>query len=171
MCNVRSLLTTFEPSEKSTILDEFACQIVESCFKIVTQEDLFVESNHGIMLSIAILHAYHIYSIDNSHLKLRSESFLMSSLASIIDDYGMVNENTPMYQGFYVKLLTDTLEFLDWTNSVWEIRPWLEAQRTRVSATYRKMLLADKSTPPLGDGNRSYQTTYRPLVFCQVKSL
>src|SRR5699024_2760784 len=100
-------------------LDALLGKIVSNIRKLINELDLLQPNNHGIMLGIAALHSAYFFP---EVLETRDEhavyvDFLYSSLSSILGQDGLADENTVIYQAFYVRLLSEITGFLNWVSS------------------------------------------------------
>lgn len=143
---------------------------VASIYSHVQSIGLLRPNNHGIMLGISLLHSFFMF--DEVPWTLTREpsengqdlvaNFLIDSLRSILGDDGVANENTPIYQGFYLKLLGGITDFQTWAYG--EAQPEFAAMNAQATEAYRRMLLPNGAVPPLGDASISMQGQYKPLT-------
>jgi hypothetical protein len=165
-CDLASLAVTEEErlaAAAETIVD-LSGRIVGLDLELVDQLDLLRPNNHGIMLALGILHATAVFDWDSAAAwRARATAFLRSALGEVFADSGVANENSPIYQKFYLDLLSQTVDFFEWSGpSDWP-REWFTDLLSRAEKAFRRMLLPDGSVPPIGDGCRSGQQDYRPL--------
>lgn len=148
------------PSDQLTSQLERLCR---SLCKVVRKYDLLKPNNHGVMLAISIIHALHMFEDLEMGFKYSGvQKFLLNTFKSVITDDGVVNENTPGYQAFYIKLLTEIIEFQTWGDGSAN-KSFIEL-RSIITKAYRKMLLPSGAVPPLGDSSISPQSNYEAEI-------
>lgn len=157
----QSRQTNSIPNSVNANLSKLLEEIVSRIRFIVDELDLLQPNNHGIMLGIAGLHASFFFpdSGDSGGGKLSFVDFLDTSLHSILGDDGLCDENTVLYQAFYVRLLNEITEFLRWAedDALGKFDSLTSASRIALS----RLLLPNNDVPPIGDSSASSQSKHR----------
>lgn len=121
-------------------------------------------NNHGIMLSLALLQAAVTFPKIVSLEEARDDAAIgVEQLGSIFDEDGLSHENTPTYQGLYVRLLRDFTELSSMSPRMSQESARFSKVHTRASTAYRRMLLPDGRVPPIGDGGLGLERELTPL--------
>ncbi|PAT14688.1 hypothetical protein CKJ84_08035 [Corynebacterium sp. NML 120412] len=177
LCDLRSWLLKRPWSRLSAERDELLCGSVLSIYKYVDELSLLRPNNHGVMLAISLLHSFYMFN-DVSRAKVDREgciaidqegeigpgavvTFLNETFKEVFGDDGVANENTPIYQAFYLKLIKSITDFQSWAYG--QEDESLGKLNARATTAYRHMLLPNRAVPPLGDGSYSQQSEYSPL--------
>jgi len=142
-------------------LDSLLGGIVTNIRSLVDELNLLQANNHGIMLGIAALHSTYFFSGEsvNKHRETNYVEFLYDSLSDILGNDGLADENTGIYQAFYVRLLGEITDFLHWVEDAADTQ--LDALAELASTALRHLLLPNNSVPPIGDGAASSQSKFR----------
>lgn len=163
-CEVSSWLSRQSNALQSSVsesLSELLGELVARIRRLVDELDLLQPNNHGIMLGIAGLHSSFFFPDggESARGKLNYVDFLYSSLRKILGEDGLCDENTVLYQAFYVRLLTEISEFLSWAEDkdVGKFDALTSASRTALS----RLLLPNGDVPPIGDSSTSSQSKHR----------
>ncbi|MBE7701496.1 heparinase II/III family protein [Oerskovia sp. Sa1BUA8] len=126
-------------------------------------------NNHGIMLGLALMHSQWVFDDvlrDESQLA-DDERWLLASLDEIVDQDGIVFENTPQYQRLYIDAIEQISEvardLLGDRNSAQSFA----LRFARVVEGYRHLISAHGTVPAIGDAQRTkdHKYTYVPGVF------
>ncbi|MGV0362914.1 heparinase II/III domain-containing protein [Corynebacterium minutissimum] len=163
LCELQAWLATNEGKiddvpERALLLRE----CVKKIYGHVDSLELLRPNNHGVMLGISILHSLYMFKVtpfDGGNERV--SRFLLGTLVDVLGDDGVANENTPVYQAFYLKLLNGITEFQGWAYGTAE--PDFAELQSLATEAYRRMLLPNRAVPPLGDASYSPQTAYAPL--------
>src|SRR5699024_2243919 len=114
-------------------------------------------NNHGLMLARAFLEAGFVLRMLGGQEKLAAKyiengragtSFVIDH---VFNDEGVVNENTPAYQGLYIDIISAIVRFqrrVDGTDP--RIQQW-ENLLEMATSNLKLMLWSDGRYPPLGD--------------------
>lgn len=137
---------------------------VRSDVVLASELDLFEDNNHGIMLAIAMLHASAFFpDVVDAGAARDWLKKLQDSLGRIVDQDGLAPENTISYQIFYVDLLEQLSEFVQWVGWGEEGASWIvDLTRTAVIAT-RRLVMPDGAVPPIGDSHGERQSRFKHL--------
>lgn len=134
--------------------------LIKADSDLVSEYDLFNANNHGIMLGIAMLHVEEILGSPPWHEPTGWAERLYGVLSGLVDRQGLVPENTPQYQGYYILLLDEIVAFLTWSGHSSDVYRRFRLLRQAVIYGYKSLLLPDNSVPPIGDGTGGEQTRY-----------
>lgn len=137
--------------------------MVSLVYSVVDRYDLLRPNNHGVMLAISMLHAGVIFpevprSVDRQSL----DGFLNSTFREVLGRDGVANENTPIYQAFYINLLEQVAGFEEWAFD--EVDGEISELLNQATTAYTRMLLPNKALPPLGDASYSSQSRFKPTL-------
>ena len=127
--------------------------VVSEAATVIKEGTEFRADNHGVMLTIACEHAAVIFPEVSSITSLAESGreSLIPSLRVILDDQGVVRENTPLYQKLYVSLMRQLADFQEWA----DVRSDATLELRRLTALAEEalhlMLLPNGHIPPLGD--------------------
>lgn len=162
-CTIHSLLLREEPDVRTR--DRLLVtleRLVANDVGIVSALALFEEHNHGIMLATAILHVSVLFpDVVDYRTSREWLDRLRGALSRIVDADGLAPENTVSYQIFYVNLLEQLANFVQWAEfEVEDTASLIDLSRTAVTAT-RRLLLPDGSVPPLGDSPGGRQSRFQ----------
>lgn len=162
MCTLRSLLADSSLSvQTASRLEKAIALRVREDLEIVEEFDLFAPNNHGIMLAIGVLHATAVFpdvvAADVAGVWVRK---LDSALSEIVDEQGLVPENTVSYQIFYVTLLEQILDFGRWADVAGLYGGHIHELYLRARSAVERLLLPNGAVPPLGDSAGGMQNTY-----------
>jgi hypothetical protein len=137
---------------------------VRSDVVLASELDLFEDNNHGIMLAIAMLHASEFFPDVVDAVAAREWlDKLQDALGRIVDQDGLAPENTISYQIFYVNLLEQLSEFVQWADWDEEKTSWIVSlTRAAVLAT-RRLVMPDGAVPPIGDSPGGKQSRFGHL--------
>lgn len=150
-----------------------AVNFLEALAPVVFQEKYMLPNNHGLMLSRAFLEAGYILGRINragtlSHqYTRRAYDGISFVIERVFDEEGIVNENTPAYQGLYIDIISSIIRFQKKVdNSDSQIINW-ENLIIRATENLELMLWADNRYPPLGDdtGEKSRFTARSGTLF------
>lgn len=137
-----------------------------------------INNNHGMMLASALLHVplfLEMPEATKNHLIDLSSNRLIEIIEHAFDGYGLCNENTPVYQNFYIKFLKNQiaeLNFLEKYDARYStIASKLSEIRSMAEHTLTLIALPTGALPPLGDGNLNAQKIVKPLDFAEFYSL
>jgi hypothetical protein len=139
-------------------------EVLPLLMQFARQPGMRLDNNHGIMLSMALLQAAvafpDIVPIDEA----RSDAIIgVEQLEAIFDEDGLSYENTPTYQGLYVRLLRDFAELSAMTPRLSEESARFAEVHARASTAYRRLLLPTGHVPPIGDGGLGMERELTPL--------
>lgn len=163
LCELRAWLVANasevdESKEKEAVLRE----CVDRIYSHVGTLELLRPNNHGVMLAISMLHSSHMFQEAGSEERQEKVSkFLLDTLNEVLGRDGVANENTPVYQAFYVKLLESIADFQMWAHG--SVKPEFAELHDLATKAYRRMLLPNRAVPPLGDASYSQQSAFSPL--------
>ncbi|WP_141750561.1 heparinase II/III family protein [Corynebacterium sp. HMSC062A03] len=161
LCDIRSWLSIDGHGSIGTIDVEALSGLVASIYRVVAGYGLLRPNNHGVMLGIAMLHSFELFpDVEWKEGKNSVNNFLVGTLKKVLGTDGVANENTPVYQAFYLRLLEDIMAFKEWAGGGAE-RDFESLYELALSA-YCHMLLPNKAVPPLGDASLSSQSRYSP---------
>lgn len=121
-----------------------------------------LNNNHGMMLASALLHIplfIEMPETEKNYLINLSSNRLVEVIESAFDGYGLCNENTPIYQNFYIKFLKNQIEELNffekYDNHYSIITTKLLEILSMAEHTLSLIALPTGELPPFGDGNFS----------------
>lgn len=174
LCEVRAWAASRrqEFPEQAMQLDETAYSIVKSVRTLTEALELLTPNNHGVMLGIALLHANALFPETVTELSDNEtvHQFLGSTFAHVLGDDGVANENTPIYQGFYVRLLDQIVAYERWAFDT----PNADIERFSAIAkeAYRHVMIPGGIIPPIGDASVSRQSVfdYAPGVWASPQN-
>lgn len=147
--------------EENLALDALLGGIVANIRNLVNELDLLQPNNHGIMLGIAALHSSYFFPepTETTDEQATYVDFLYNSLSSILGSDGLADENTVIYQAFYVRLLSEITRFLDWVSSNSSTKFILLSELA--STALSQLLLPNNDVPPIGDGVGAGQSKHK----------
>lgn len=137
-----------------------------------------LNNNHGMMLASSLLHIPLFLQIPKSEteeiIKVASNR-LVEIVESAFDSYGLCNENTPIYQHFYIKFLEKQIYelrfFEEYYKCYSEIVDKLFHIQRMAQRTLTLIALPNGELPPFGDGNLNTNKVVEPLDFAEFYSL
>lgn len=137
-----------------------------------------INNNHGMMLASALLHIPLFLEMPEStknRLITLSSNKLIEIIESAFDNYGLCNENTPVYQNFYIKFLKNQIAELSFFEK-YDVRySIIIAKLSEILSiaehTLTLIALPTGALPPLGDGNLNSQRVVSPLDWAEFYSL
>ncbi|MFV0407663.1 MAG: heparinase II/III family protein [Propioniciclava sp.] len=177
LCEVRAwtLHQTDPLSAPIRALDDAAIRLVPRLYDYIDRGSLIGRSNHGVMLALAVLHSLVMFpECPSPHTPTAMLHSLERLIGAIVGDVGVVDENTPLYQGLYLSLLNQIIAFMSWAKLSSTSADQFLRYREAVEIAYRRMLMPDGSVPPLGDSTRSGNSKLSPLsgiLFAQQEGL
>ncbi|RUQ14375.1 hypothetical protein D8M31_00150 [Corynebacterium genitalium] len=169
LCELRAWLLKRPQSGDTVAMDSVLTETVASIYRHVQSIGLLRPNNHGIMLGISLLHSFYMFEDvpwkpsgqSSESGRDEVEQFLLESLFSVLGTDGVANENTPIYQGFYLKLLSGITDFQTWAYGT--AHADFAAMNSKATTAYRHMLLPNGAVPPLGDASVSMQRQLKAL--------
>ncbi|WP_404290808.1 heparinase II/III family protein [Glutamicibacter arilaitensis] len=140
-------------------------KILPILLELARKPRMRLNNNHGIMVSLALLQV----AVFFPHLvpQVQAENDLvvtLEQLGTIIDEDGLSYENTPTYQGLFVRLLQDFTELSSMDPRLVVASEKYSLILGRVSTAYRRLLLPSGHVPPLGDGGLGREIDLLPLT-------
>lgn len=138
-----------------------------------------LNNNHGMMLVSALLHIplfIEMPEIEKNNFINTLSNRLVEIIESAFDNYGLCNENTPIYQNFYIKFLKNQISELSFFEK-YDVRySVITAKLSEILSTAEHTLsliaLPTGELPPFGDGNNvNNQRIVKPLDFAEFYSL
>ncbi|MDH3003318.1 heparinase II/III domain-containing protein [Pasteurella multocida] len=128
------------------------------------------DNNHGMMLASSLLHIPLFIKmdslIDNRIVDLASAR-LTEIVEGAFDSYGLCNENTPIYQNFYIRFLKHQINELAFLEKYDERYVSISYRLTNIlkiaEQTLTLIALPTGELPPLGDGNANVGKIMQPL--------
>ena len=137
-----------------------------------------VNNNHGMMLASALLHIplfIKMNSLKKDKVIDLASNRLTEIVESAFDSYGLCNENTPVYQNFYIRFLRQQIDelnfFAKYDSHYLKIVNDLTGILEIAENTLSLIALPNGELPPFGDGNISSQKVVKPLEFAEFYSL
>ena len=169
LCEMRAWLLKRPQSDDNAEMDSELKKTVALIYGHVQSIGLLRPNNHGIMLGISLLHSFYMFEDvpwtpsgqSSESGRNEVEEFLLESLFSVLGTDGVANENTPIYQGFYLKLLSGITDFQTWAYG--SAHTEFAEMNSRATTAYRHMLLPNGAVPPLGDASVSMQRQLKAL--------
>lgn len=138
-----------------------------------------LNNNHGMMLASSLLHVPLFIEMSEktrNHLINLSSNRLVEVIESAFDSYGLCNENTPVYQHFYIRFLKNQIEELNFLKKYdthySKIAIKLSEILSLAEHTLELIALPTGELPPFGDGNNvNSQKIVNALDFAEFYSL
>lgn len=138
-----------------------------------------LNNNHGMMLASALLHIplfIEMPEIEKTNFINTLSNRLVEIIESAFDSYGLCNENTPIYQNFYIKFLKNQISELNFFEKYDVHYSIITTKLSEILSTAEHTLtliaLPTGELPPFGDGNNvNAQKIVKPLDFAEFYSL
>lgn len=148
-------------SQIAELIDELRLVLLE----FAREPGLRLKNNHGIMLSLALMQtAVLAPEIVSDSDAVEDARIAIDQLSDIIDDSGLTYENTPSYQGLYVRLLKQFMEAANNSSRLGSVAADFAGAYEIASNAYRRQLLPSGKVPPLGDGGVGIEPDLEPLL-------
>lgn len=162
-CEIFALADSEDRPERSEIRSSIR-EVIPLLTQFARRPGMRLNNNHGIMLSLALLQSAVVFPNVVDLDEARADAAIaMEQLNSIFDQDGLSYENTPTYQGLYVRLLRDFAELSAMSPRLSEESARFREVHARASTAYRRLLLPDGRVPPIGDGGLGLERELTPL--------
>ncbi|MDD6910150.1 hypothetical protein [Actinobacillus minor] len=152
-------------------------KILRKLINWATVPSNIANNNHGMMLVSALLHVPLFIEMSESercNLITLSSNRLIEIIESAFDNYGLCNENTPVYRNFYIRFLRNQIAELNFLKKYDDRYSIIVTKLSEILSmaehTLTLVALPTGILPPFGDGNLNSQEVVEPLDFAEFYS-
>lgn len=152
-----------EKREQKDLLT-FVNELTVDLFTVIKRYDHFLKDNHGLMLTLGLLHGIYALGRDDLPFDLSfCSTFIGEVFDEVVDGSGLVFENTPDYQAHWISWANEvskTLSSLFVLNR--ESERYAEVA-LKIEENYRRFIIDEEHVLPIGDGVAQVQSQLEPL--------
>lgn len=165
--NVRAMVRLlFDLSEnqnpEAIRLRDLAYESIPLLFEIIKKADFFLLNNHGLMLTLAILHGLSVTEKNEVFDLGFCLDFLKRLFDEVVSEEGFVYENTPVYQRLWVSWASETALTLDLLTDASNASEYYRDLSAKIEDNLRYFVVDEASILPIGDGTSRMFNKYEP---------
>lgn len=138
--------------------------LLADLFTVIKNYDFFLKNNHGLMLTLGLLHGIHASNRTDLPFNVKfCLDFLDDTFNDVVDESGYVYENTPVYQRLWITWASEVSKTLTLLFDLErEARIYQEISE-KILSNFQRFIIDKNQALPIGDGTRYISSSVSPV--------